>query len=586
MNYLPKKLEKLRKHYNYSQSRLAEELGVSTVDYMGFENGRSMLNYKQVLKLAELYHLEVIDIFLNNDNIDLSEADKSDTDTLNLEYFIPKKTIITRIKEHPFIAGGLFGILVAVIIVTSIIYNNNKDRPYVSYADNTDRVSCSNTSLIYIDNLGAVKGAGDNSNGQISNLPSDKATKVCEGSDFSIVLLNDGTLLQQGLNEKDQKQINDLENIIDIAAGEKHVVAVDNKGRVFAFGDNSKEQLEVRDFSDIKNVYASKQGTICVDINGEIYYTGSFIGTSLLNKSFNILDVETSDENLIILKEDGTCDYVASHDNPAYYEITRWNNVVDVTCGNTYFAALKNDGTVKVVSSSFKTKEVDNWQNIIAIDGNDDCLIGFDGENIYGVGNNEYHLFASEEKETKKLNKVENIRIDYNNKEVNVTFDEVENAISYDVTLILSEDNEITTNFKKGKAVSFKTDNFDDNSIYTIKVVAVGDENYENSPASSSDFVFLKEIEPSSKDKITIRNDVVGSERYAFESYLTDLGVKRITSIRDENITCEDGIETVLEISGITPGSTYTESELNARNIEYTYCKLDLGEEDGTDLDN
>ena len=54
----------------------------------------------------------------------------------------------------------------------------------------------------------------------------------------------------------------------------------------------------------------------------------------------------------------------------------------------------------------------------------------------------------------------------------------------------------------------------------------------------------------------------------------------------DENTACEDGVETVLEISGITPGSTYTESELNARNIEYTYCKLNLGNDDGTDLDN
>lgn len=545
-----------------------------------------MLNYKQILKLAELYHVEVIDIFLNNDNIDLSAADKNDTDTLNIEYFIPKKTIITRIKEHPFIAGGLFGILVALIIVTSIIYNNNKARPYVSYADNTDRVSCSNTSLIYIDNLGAVKGAGDNSNGQISNLPSDKAVKVCEGSNFSIVLLNDGTLLHQGINEKDQKQIDDLENIIDIAAGENHIVCVDNKGRVFAFGDNSEKQCEVRDFQDIKNVYASKLGTICVDVSGEIYYTGSFIGTSLLNKSFNILDVETSDENLIILKEDGTCDYVASHDNPAYYEITRWNNIVDVTCGNTYFAALKSDGTVKVVSLSFKTKEVESWANIIAIDGNDDCLIGFDGENIYGIGNNEYHLFASEEKERKVLNKVENIRIDYNNKEINVSFDEVENAVSYDVTLILDENNEITTNFLKGAPVTLKADNLEDNNIYTISIVAIGNDEYENSPISSSDFIFLKEIEPSSKDKITIRNDVVGSERYAFESYLTDIGVKRITSIMDENTACEDGVETVLEISGITPGSTYTESELNARNIEYTYCKLNLGNDDGTDLDN
>ena len=58
MNYLPLKLEKLRKHYNYSQSYLAGVLGVDVVDYMGYENGRKMINYEQAKKLAPKFNIQ------------------------------------------------------------------------------------------------------------------------------------------------------------------------------------------------------------------------------------------------------------------------------------------------------------------------------------------------------------------------------------------------------------------------------------------------------------------------------------------------------------------------------------------------
>ncbi len=66
MNYLPSKLLKLRKHYNYSQSHLAEVLGVDVMEYMAYENGRKVLNYAQCKKIANLYHVGIVDIFKNN----------------------------------------------------------------------------------------------------------------------------------------------------------------------------------------------------------------------------------------------------------------------------------------------------------------------------------------------------------------------------------------------------------------------------------------------------------------------------------------------------------------------------------------
>ena len=577
MNYLPRKLEKLRKHYNYSQSYLAEYLGVEVIEYMGYENGRSMINYQQMKRIASLYHISMVEVFRNSDEVTLYDVAESRTDEINIEYFIPKKTFISKLKDHPFITGASIGLIVALIIVIVVAVQRNNS-PYVSIADKTDRLAASNTSIIYIDDVGAVKGSGDNSNGQISNLPSENAIKVQEGSNFSVVLLNDGKVVAYGLIDKYQKEIDKWNDIIDIAAGSNHIIGVDKNGKSYCVGDNSKGECSLDAFSNIKNVYATPTGTIGVSNDGTIYYAGSFVGTSTLKKYSSILDVGASEENLIILKEDGTCDYVASYDNSVYFDVTRWKDIIDVTCGNDFFAGLKEDGTVEIASLSLNEDAIKNWKNIISISSGEEYLVAFDGNKIYGVGKNDYHQFPNEENNKKVLAQVKNIFVDYDAKKVNVSFDTVDNASEYEVSLVLDDGSALVKKITNNK-VSFDTTNLQDNHVYTISVVAIGSNIYENSLASQTDFTYLVE-KPDDviEEKVKIRSDLAGYPRTDFEEYLHEFNVTNIEAIESDNV-CTEGIETVEEISGITPGSTYTMSELLSRKITYTYCKLKMEDE-------
>lgn len=578
MNYLPRKLEKLRKHYNYSQTYLAELLGVDVVEYMGYENGRSMISYSQMKKLASLYHINIVEIFKNSDDVTLYDVAEAHTDELNIEYFIPKKTFVSRLKEHPFIAGGFAGLIIAIVIVSIVLIGKN-NVPYVSIADNTDRLASSDTSIIYIDNVGAVKGSGDNSNGQISNLPSERATKVVEGSNYSIILLDDGTVLSLGLIDKYQKEISGWSNIVDIASGLNHVVAVDKNGRMYCVGDNTNGECNLDEFTDIKNIYATPTGTIGVSNSGKIYYTGLFVGTSKLKQYENILDVDASKDNLIILKEDGTCDYVASYDNSIYFDINRWSNIVDVACGKEFFAGLRQDGTVEVASLSLKEDTVKSWKDIIAISACEESLVSFNGTEIFGIGKNTYHQFPAEENNKQSLAQVKNILVNYDSDNVYVSFDPVNNASEYEVRLVLDGDSELIKKIANTTKTTFETTSLEDNHAYTISIVAIGSGIYDDSPESKTDFVFLKEKkEEVIEEKIKIRSDLAGSSREAFESYLNGLNVTNIEAVQSENI-CEDGVEVVEEINGITPGSTYTISELLSRKISYSYCKLVMEEE-------
>lgn len=582
MNYLPLKLEKLRKHYNYSQAYLAKVLDIDVVEYMGLENGRNMLNYSQIKKLSSLYHINVIEILRNDDNVTLYDVTNQDTDKINIEYFIPKKTLLSRIKERPILTGIIAGAIVAITI-GSIFVINSKNRPYISYADNTDRLSVSSTTVVYIDNVGAVKATGDNSNGQISSLPSEHAAKVCEGSSFSVILLDDGTVISTGQVETYQKEISKWKNISDIAVGNNHIIAVDNIGKVYAVGDNSKGQCNIDDFSNIKNVYATNNGTICIDYDGEIYYTGEFVGTSKLKQYTNIKDVDTSNDNLIVLKEDGTCDYIASYDSESYLPITtKWKDIIDVTCGDDYFAALKADGTVEIVSTSLNTSPVSNWTNIIAIDGCNDYLIGFDGSEIYGLGKNNYHQFEQVDATLQELAPVKNILIDYNTKEVKVSFSEVTNAVEYEVSLVIDASTSLTKKILANEVAKFDVSDLIDNSIYEIKVKAIGDGiNYNDSKVTTQEFLYLQEVTNSiNEEKIKVRSDLSGTLTSYFEEYLYGIGVENIEAEVDDSKICDGVEEVVLEINGITPGNTYSKAELAAHNVSYTYCKLDLERED------
>lgn len=578
---MPLKLEKLRKHYNYSQSYLADVLDVDVVDYMGYENGRNMINYSQVKKLASLYHISVTEIFRNDEEVTLYDVAEGQTDKINIEYFIPKKTLLTRAKEKPLLSGAIVGLLI-VLIIGSLLSIRSKNRPYVSYADDTDRLSVSDTSVLYIDNLGAVKGSGDNSNGQISNLPSEHATKVAEGSNFSVILLDDGTVTSIGLIENYHNELTKWKNIVDIAAGNDHVVGVDNNGKVHFVGDNSYGQCDLQDFSNIKNIYCLPHGTVGVEENGEVHFTGDFVGKKMLNEYTSILDVDGNDNNLIVLKKDGTCDYVASYDDSIYLKVLSWKGIIDVACGDDYFAGLKSDGTVVVASLSLNEDIISSWNKVVAIDGGKNYLICFDSENIKGVGKNDYHQFESKETSLQTLAKVKNILVDYDSKNVNVSFDEVTNALEYEVTLIIDETTKINKTVKANESAKFDTKDLTDNNLYEISVIAKGDNKvYGDSLEAKQEFVYINGSDEVSDEKIKIRSNLSGSYRGDFEEYLKDLGVSEdriegsVALINDEEpLMCDGTVETVLDINGITPGATYTKTELKARNVTYTYCKL------------
>ena len=575
MNYLPSKLSKLRKHYNYSQSYLADVLGVDTLEYMNYENGSKMISYEQMKKLSSLYHIDMMEVFTNSDEVTLYDVNKANTDEINIDYFTREETFLDKVKdfyEQNKIASTIIAVLVVTIIIMSIVLKNTA-RPYTLVKDNINRLSVSETTVVYIDDYSGVNGSGSNANGELSNLTSSGAIKVCEGEGFTIILNDNGTLSSAGLIDKYAKEIEDWKNIVDVAAGNAHVVGVDSNGRVRCSGDESQGACELAGTNNIKKVYATDFGTVVMDNEGVLQYCGSFIGSSSLKNYYNIKDIASSDNILALLNGDNTID-VYSNNSLNYLEAESWDDIVDVACGDSYVAGLDRYGKVHIeVDNDEIRKEVEKWSNIIAIDGASDYLVGFDGMKIYGVGNNSYGQFKKEELVKQRLDMVSDVEYTIDMDSISVQFKGVSNASGYLVSIDVGIG--VSRRIEKEEIVKFETANMTQGKNYTITIISIGEGDYTDSDPYTLNFTYEKPEETYTFKE----GENMSEEEYV--NYLLSLGVseENIKAVEGaEDDICTGDVRTVTSSS--LDGKTLTRSELLSSEIEYTYCRIKENEEE------
>lgn len=595
MNYLPDKLVSLRKHYNYSQKYIAKVLDVDIVDYMGFENGRSVLNHNQIIKLAKFYHINYSELFRNDNKVTLYKVDRQDTDKINIEYFIPKNTLFNRVKKFiknnkMFVGIGIGAVAVGVaVLLISTIFKT----PVQNEIHDINTLSISNRTVLYLNSDGAAKGSGDNSFSQLSNLPTKNVTKVIANDEYSVFLLNDGSLYVCGTMDEELK--NDLlknNEIIDIAAGDSHFVLLNSDGSVICVGDNSSKQCEIDGTQKAMKIFAGKNGSVAITQDGKVTSSGDFVGRSSISDINNIQDIDFSNNSLIYLKEDGTVDYNDNTNNKYYIESLKWENIIDVACGDDFLVGLKNDGTVVVVSEDMNLKEnIEGLKGIIAIDAADKYFIAYDGKSIYGFGENRYNQFISSSTINTKLPNVTNASVRISKGLVVLSFDRVDDATGYEVTF-----GNIKNTYSNNANIELDASNLENDSHSSVTIKALGDDYYKDSDeiVFEFDYHYEEEIKQETKQEVkeeikeetlVIANDISQMSKEEFEEYLASIGITSIEAIESET-TCSSDRITISDIEGIRPGGTYKKNDLPGIHVKYHYCKIETGEVSEEDLES
>ena len=576
MNSLPDKLLNLRKYYGLSQSYLAEYLDIEVIDYMGFENGRSVPSFEELKKLAKLYRISNDDLFDNRKEIEFIKDIKPSNDTSNFHY-LTKQTKKEKKSEYwsknkkpiMMIAALALGIVVCVIICVFLLFPSKNEINKMTKS-NKNRLDASNVTVVYLLGNGEAMGRGDNSYGQL-DFDSKDVFKVQEGANFTVVLKNDGTLVSAGLVDNLANEINEWRDIVDVEVGRGHILALDKYGKVYCAGDDTYDQCRFEKDSGITQIFASNNASFLVDAEGKLYHSGEVIHEEILAEVDGFIDIEAGNNIITYINTDGTVNYYSLND---FSEVLNWKDIVDIEIGLNYIAGLDASGKVYVATEDEELKNAEGtFENMLAIAGADSYFVAYDGSKIYGVGDNAYGQYEITDVNKTPLAKVENVSVEMNDADMTIVikFDASNHAngyrLTYDDKTLDSSTNSFTIPYSE----------MEDGKKYDFTIIALGNDKYEDSSPVTLAFTY-------NTPKVTIMTGLVGMSRDEFKSYLGEIGVNiaNVTDSKDP-MPCEfSGTAKVTSVNGLEEGKEYNREELKNLRITYTYCEP-LFEEGGSE---
>ena len=84
---LGRKIRQLRKEHNWTQEYLSEKLGINSQSLLRIENGKTFPTVQNLEKIAEIFEIDISELFNNKSFDDISELKKEILSTIKtLDY--------------------------------------------------------------------------------------------------------------------------------------------------------------------------------------------------------------------------------------------------------------------------------------------------------------------------------------------------------------------------------------------------------------------------------------------------------------------------------------------------------------------
>lgn len=520
MNKLPEKLIQLRKHYGYSQQAVAEKIHTSVLEYMSWENGRAIPDLEHFILFAQLYQLS-LDEMLRNDSIELSEIQPSlsipfqkkvevenvqpsldstmtipilstieqenelgDTRIIPIEQL--KTTPIKEVKTKPevqsitrnkkneeiqrWILLGIIGVVVILLLGFFLMKGlkgfGNSDITNTMSSEN--RIAAGDEFTLILNQDGTVKGQGSNDEGQINTQNWANIVQVEAGSFHSVGLKKDGTVFAVGSNRSGQTKVDDWKGITQVAAGGNHTLGLKSDGTVLCVGDNSQKQCEVEAWKDIVSIAAGPNGSVGITKEKKVITTGNIANA---DSAQNVKKVTISGSTIIAQMENSKLQCFKGTNGVC--PVSSWDKVSQLSASSDHLVALMSDGSVKTEGSKEYGKlETEDWKQVIAIAAGKNHTVGLTSTGlIVATGDNSRGQSEASESvsETKQLESVKNIKISQDSSRVIISWDKVENADYYDISINFTKE---YTAKVEGTTVTLNNSQFEDGRQVTIKIIA------------------------------------------------------------------------------------------------------------------
>ena len=569
---LADKLLLLRKHYNLSQKTIANKTSIPLNDYMSYENGSAVPSFNELKRIAKNYRIPVSQLLIIDEEVTLRKSSTKEEDLIKEIRKDKVKNYINANRKK--IGLGLVGILIVLVMFMPLF---KSEKAFVMTERKiADRFAASDTSIGLLKDSG-FDGRGDNSNGQLD--VHENLYKISMGATFTVGIDEKGNVYSYGLLDKIAEQLDKQNRIVEIKAGSGHILTLNDDGDVKCFGDNSYGQCSLDNNDKVKHIFATSRASILQYEDGSLAIYGEVVGSSRLRKVNDVVDIDSSDNNLVYLKKDGTVDYFST--NLDFSLVATWKDIVDVACGNDFIAGIKKDGKVVIAIDNYLIEnETKNWKNIRYIAAGSDYLAAYDGSSIIGVGKNTYHQFDSSPSLRNTLPMVKDVIVKQDDTFLEISFSPIEHASAYLIMIDAGTgySQKVFTN-----SLNVPLSIFTEEKTYLLHITALGEGDYSDSETLSLEFRYEKKKEeftpkPSEDPIIEVPFSLLkvsGMSKTNFEAYLKGLGVsdEQLFGTASGNIC--NGNEVIIEtVSGISDYESLTTKELKQRKISYSYCEL------------
>ncbi len=645
-NRLPEKLTVLRKHFGYSQGDLAKAVGVQVADYLNWENGKSLPRVFQIKALADIFHVSLESLINNNLEVKLANLEEigasvsipfinkepinnmeesvkimpvegvlpSSTGNLHANVSMEESTAqlseqeeigsrVTEVQEviedrdeeyrneesnnkkkislFIILATALLALALFGVLLFSKIGNNGND----INVSHSNRLAEASNYTVFIRENGKVQTWGDFPYESVVNGKSFVQVDIFD--DNLIGLMKDGSIISNNNFTVGQS----WKNIISVAAGRNHIVALDKDGKINCTG--SSFACDVESWSDIKEVFAGNEITAAITNDNRLRIVGSVL--SGLDGTKDVKTIDIGNKGIAIVKMDGSV-VAYNLSDLTTIDTTGLSNIELVTIGSDFVAGVNREGKVLVASSDEdKVKAANNMNNISFIASDEDTFVALDRSgNIHGFGENGHGQYGNSATPTpssetaKKLDTVQNITFDQTTSNVQVKWDAVKHANSYEISFSPSLSRSIPRS--AGTSVSIPSSDFVKDQVYTVTIVAYASDSdkYEKSEPATVTFTYVpKTIQLNSPINVQALTgpsswNIVWDPVEHADYYL--LSVDDGEEIRTESLVYEytnvsnfaGGSEHVIKIKACSNDEKYSESETTEARLIYEVPRFDV----------
>ena len=253
-------------------------------------------------------------------------------------------------------------------------------------------ISAGSNHTVGLKTDGTVLAVGDNWNYQCDVSRSQDIVAISAGKNHTVCLKADGTVEAVGDNGFGQCDASSWQEIVAISAGESHTAGLKSDGTVVAVGYNDFGQCDVASWQNIVAISAGESNTVGLKANGTVVAVGYDIyGQCDVASWQDIVSISTRGWHTVGLKADGTV--VAIGDNEyGQCDVDSWKDIVAISAGLNHTVGMKADGTVFAVGDDlFGGCDVSSWKDIVAISAGDYHTVGMKADGtVVAVGYKKY----------------------------------------------------------------------------------------------------------------------------------------------------------------------------------------------------